>query len=243
MKRILFFCFLASSLATYGQAPERDRQKQNKEFAITSRYSLRLGRSGGGAGSRKMMLGQSASYLQLGGGYGIKNKGVGLTFEIDLNHRKKKQVLNVGYHHYFAYNRDFVEEIGALNNGEPDLDLKFTQSVSFRYLHISAKRYFIGNFKSTVGFYGAFGGGLMFAPIKYTIENYDKSRYEPFDLEDELLSHVMLKLNLGLDVKFPFGLIFIEPNVNLPTNEHNGQPIVIEIPASLTFDLGVRFNL
>ncbi|MGB0176330.1 MAG: hypothetical protein ACPF9D_04135 [Owenweeksia sp.] len=189
----------------------------------------------------QISIGGQVSYLNLFGGSGLKNFGLGVKGDYALN---DETVLSGGVNYYLPSTySDFT--YGTANSSQTSptqIEIDVEYKVSFIHLYFGGRRYFVGDYEDDFGFYGLAEVGLLMAPVTTTLGEYDESRYNT-SIEDgakETLINFTLNLGVGVEKELDFGYIFGDLKLNLPANQANGQYVPVEIPTSLSVNAGVR---
>jgi hypothetical protein len=189
-------------------------------------------------------LGGQVSFLNLFGGTGLKNFGLGVKGEYA---QSEKTILYGGINYFLASKYSDMTYANALSSltSPSQIEVDVEYKVSFFHIYVGAKRYFIGDYEEDFCFYGFAEAGLLMAPVLTTLSGYDKSLYSAtaVDGSKETLTNFTLGFGPGIEKKFDFGYIFSDIKLTLPANQANGETVEVQIPASFGINVGVRIPL
>ena len=187
-------------------------------------------------------IGGQASFQKLFGGTGLNNFGLGIKGEYAFG---DKTTMFGGFNYYFASKYDESRYAYAYSSLTTPQQIEFATEVKINFMHIGigAKRYFVGDYEDSFGFYGLLEAGYLIAPVKENfVETFDQTEYYTTieDGEKEMLSNFTIGGGIGAEFDLDFGYLFIDAMLRLPANQVNGSFVSIQIPAGAVFNAGVR---
>jgi|SRR5690554_309422 len=190
----------------------------------------------------QLSLGGQFSYLKLLAGTGISNYGFSLKGDYAIS---EDLVVTLGGSYYLPYKISEATTAYALNNQEEQSSIVVNYDRKFPFTHVflGVKKYWGGSYESDFGFYGLLEVGFLTTTVTSEYESYDKSKYMIDDDEKLTFANFMITAGLGFEANIDFAYLFTDFKFNLPANQENGREVVIEIPASITANLGVRVPL
>ena len=191
-------------------------------------------------------VGIQGSYLRLFNDVSPTIRNIGTGIRVDYFNNGKTH-FNGNFNYYFP--SDYPNSTGAdaLDMGTipSSISLSTTEKVTLYQGALGVRRYFIGNHDNPFGLYGLLEGGLLVATFKVdSVEPYDESLYDLRTTIGQIgtLKNFTLNGGLGLETKLPFGSFFGEAKLVFPSNEFNDNPISIELPPALIFNIGLRIH-
>lgn len=184
------------------------------------------------------------SYIMVGGGTEINNMGGGVKLSYAL---EENMVAYLGYNHYLPSNHD-TYVYGYPTNQEisqREIRIDAVEQIALQQFVIGAKYYLLGDYEAIGGLYGLAEMGYLRAPTRTHFSPYDQENYKPRQKDGFSASYTSYNINIGLggEVDLIFGYLFGEAKLNLPANRAGNQNVVSEIPASVSFNGGIRFPL
>ena len=189
----------------------------------------------------QISVGGNISYLNVFGGTGLKNIGVGFKGDYAMDERT---VFSGGLN-YFLPSKYSSSNYGTSYSSQTSpnqIDINVDYKISFIQLYIGGRRYFAGDYEDDFGFYGLAELGLLMSPVTAQVEKFDNTLYytNVKDGDKETLSNFTVNFGIGIEKNMDFGYLFGDMKFIIPANQVNGQTVSIQIPASLSLNAGVR---
>jgi hypothetical protein len=78
------------------------------------------------------------------------------------------------------------------------------------------------------------------ASVSTTYEDYDANLYNVYKSSSETVMQWTINFGIGAEKNLDFGYIFGDFMLNLPANNVNGIDVAIDIPTSISLNVGVR---
>ena len=183
--------------------------------------------------------GAQLSYLKLFGGTGISSLGLGLKGEYAAS---EKVAYLGGFNYYFPENEKYTTIANASSSDlDPNhVDVDYEQKFNFIHIYVGAKYYFAGETAGSFGVYGLGEAGYLFAPFTTTVGDVPSGYHTSLEDGTENVGNLTINFGIGGEGNIGFGYLFGDVKLNLPANQANGVEVAINIPASASFNAGVR---
>jgi hypothetical protein len=184
------------------------------------------------------------SHLRLGENSGISNFGGGARLEYSID----EQIIVIGgVNYYLPHNGTGSVNASSTNSAmaNPNITIPSSVKIGFQQFYVGAKYYFVGDYEDLFGIYGIGEAGYLRAPTRTFLGEYDSENYRPSQEDGyrETFSDLTINLGVGVEVDLLFAYLFGDVKANLPANQRGNMIVQTEIPASLSFHVGLRFPL
>ncbi len=184
------------------------------------------------------------SHLRLGENSGITNFGGGARLEYSIDN----QIIVIGGFNYYLPHNDEGSIYAYRTNSamaSSQVSVPTNRRIGFQQFYIGAKYYFFGDYEELFGIYGIAEAGYLMAPSRTSFGEYDSENFKPRKEDGfrENFSDLTINLGIGAEVDLLFAYLFGDVKANLPANQRGNMIVQTEIPASLSFHVGLRFPL
>jgi len=112
--------------------------------------------------------------------------------------------------------------------------------IGFMQFYVGRKRSFVGETDGSFTLYGIAEFGLLVASISSQYGNFEETLYSVYTSEFEPMTQLTIDLGVGVEKELGFGYLFSGLKFNLPANKQGDQIVTVNIPASISFNFGVR---
>lgn len=184
------------------------------------------------------------SHLRVGGGTGITNFGGGARLEYALD---EQLIITGGFNYYLPHYDEGSIYAYSTNSAtaQSQVSVPTRISTSFQQFHIGTKYYFFGDYEDLFGIYGIAEASYLMAPTRTSFGEFDSENYRPRqdNGHKETFSDLTINFGIGGEVDLLFAYLFADVKANLPANQRGNMIVQTEIPASLSFHVGLRFPL
>jgi hypothetical protein len=194
----------------------------------------------------QVRLGTHASFMTLFGGTGVKTFGLNANGEYAKS-EKLAFTGTLGY--YFPGKIESTTYGNAMSSttSPNQIEVPVTYSISFIYGALGAKYYFINEFEDDFAVYGLADIGIMLAPTKVTVGEYDRSLYYTTeqDGETETLGNYTLGLGAGAEYNVGVGYLFGDLKLVIPAGSYNSRTGAegVEVPGCFLINAGIKFPI
>lgn len=190
----------------------------------------------------QLALGADLSYNQyFGAGVG-GIMGIGAIGDYGI--KEGKYSIRGSFNYLFPKSYSGSVDANALSSATSPqyISVSYTDKLHIMSFNADFKKYFgEGEFKEG-GFYGGLGAGLTFASTAITYGSYDHNEYTVNDDgSTQSYTQWMIRGVIGYEKTFDFGGIFGEAVLNVPATHVNGNAVEINIPASVTVQVGYKY--